>query len=43
MNNKIRIFFTKLFLALVMNNPFIPSKIRRLCLIACGAKIGKKS
>ena len=43
MNNKFRIFFTKLFLALVMNNPFITSKIRRLCLIACGAKIGQNT
>ena len=41
MNNKIRILFTKLFLHLVMNNPLFTSKIRRVALILCGAKIGK--
>lgn len=41
MNNKIRILFTKLFLHLIMNNPICTSKVRRLALIACGAKIGK--
>lgn len=41
MNNKFRVFFTKIFLHLIMNNPFCTSKIRRLALILCGAKIGK--
>lgn len=41
MNSKIRILFTKIFLSLIMNNPLCTSKIRRLALIICGAKIGK--
>lgn len=41
MNNKIRILFTKILLHLVMNNPLCTSKIRRICLILCGARIGK--
>lgn len=41
MNSKIRIFFTKLFLHLILNNPFCTSKIRRGALRLCGAKIGK--
>lgn len=41
MNNKFRILFTKVFLHLIMNNPFFTSSIRRFALIICGAKIGK--
>lgn len=41
MNSKVRILFTKIFLSLIMNNPLCTSKIRRLALIICGAKIGK--
>ena len=41
MNNKIRIFFTKLLLHCIMNNPLCTSKIRRFVLVLCGAKIGK--
>lgn len=41
MNNKLRIFITKIFLHFVMNNPLLTSKVRRLALILCGAKIGK--
>lgn len=43
MNNKIRILFTKIFLSLIMNNPLCTSKIRRLALLICGAKIGKNT
>lgn len=43
MNSKKRIFFTKLFLSIVMKSPFFTSKIRRWALIVCGAKIGKKT
>ena len=43
MNSKFRVLFTKLFLHLIMNNPLCTSKIRRLALILCGAKIGKGS
>ena len=41
MNNKFRILLTKIVLHLVMNNPICTSKIRRLALILCGAKIGR--
>ena len=41
MNNKFRILLTKIVLHLVMNNPLCTSKIRRLALILCGAKIGR--
>lgn len=43
MNNKFRVLITKIFLHLIMNNPLCTSKIRRLALILCGAKIGKKT
>ena len=41
MNNKLRILLTKIFLHFVLNNPLCTSKIRRLALVLCGAKIGK--
>ena len=43
MNNKFRIFFTKIFLNFVMNNPLCTSRERRGALILCGAKIDKKT
>lgn len=41
MNNKFRILLSKIFLHVVMNNPLCTSKLRRLALVICGAKIGK--
>lgn len=43
MNNKLRIFFTRLFLHFIMNNILLTSKIRRAALIMCGAEIGKNT
>lgn len=41
MNNKIRIFLTKIFLHCILQSPLFTSRIRRLALVICGAKIGK--
>ena len=43
MNNRLRVLFTKIFLHLIMNNPLCTSRIRRLALIICGAKIGNRT
>lgn len=43
MNSKIRILITKIIFHLVMNNPFFTSRLRRIVLVVCGAKIGKGS
>lgn len=43
MNNKIRVYFTKILLHLVLKSPLFTSKIRRFVLILCGAKIGKNT
>lgn len=41
MNNRIRIFFTRVIMQIIMGSVFCTSKMRRKTLIMLGAKIGK--